>query len=225
MYEKALRPLREFVVFRIRFLAGVASGIATWLALPTGLLAAERLLLAWNVGVLLFLILEWAQFLSLPAGRIRHRYEDNQQNAIGMLVAVCLGAMASLAAVVLLLADQQPSSAHAFSPYLVTGVTVLTSWTLVPTVFTAHYADLYYSTPTTARPLAFPEGLTDPDYWDFIYFSFTIAVACQTADVSTRSTAMRRATIAHSILSFFFNAAVLGFAINVAAGVLGSSKG
>jgi uncharacterized membrane protein len=32
---------------------------------------------------------------------------------------------------------------------------------------------------------------------------------------------MRRATVAQSVLSFFFNASVLGFAINVAAGLLG----
>jgi uncharacterized membrane protein len=57
---------------------------------------------------------------------------------------------------------------------------------------------------------------------DFLYFSFTIAVASQTSDVVLRSTAVRRTALAQSVLSFFFNVAVLGLSVNIAAGLVGS---
>jgi len=68
----------------------------------------------------------------------------------------------------------------------------------------------------------FPDNDAEHDYWDFLYFSFTIAVASQTSDVMVCSREARRTALAQSILSFFFNAAVLGLSVNIAAGLLGS---
>jgi uncharacterized membrane protein len=59
-----------------------------------------------------------------------------------------------------------------------------------------------------------------PAFWDFAYFSFTIAAACQTADVSTTEASIRRVVILHEIVSFAFNVAILGFAINITAGLI-----
>ena len=56
-----------------------------------------------------------------------------------------------------------------------------------------------------------------PDYGDFLYVSFTIAVACQTADVAVTSRPMRRLVLLQSVMSFAFNTAILAFTINVAA--------
>jgi len=56
-----------------------------------------------------------------------------------------------------------------------------------------------------------------PDFVDFLYFSFTIAVASQTADINVSSPAMRRLVLIQSVLSFAFNAAVLALTINIAA--------
>jgi uncharacterized membrane protein len=86
-------------------------------------------------------------------------------------------------------------------------------------MFTVHYADMFYSADADHAPLLFPDT-PEPVFWDFAYFSFTIAAACQTADVSTRQAGIRRVVIAHSIISFLFNLAILGFAINVTAGLL-----
>jgi uncharacterized membrane protein len=49
----------------------------------------------------------------------------------------------------------------------------------------------------------------------------TIAAACQTADVSTRRASVRRVVLMHELVSFVFNASILGFAINVTAGLIG----
>jgi uncharacterized membrane protein len=87
-------------------------------------------------------------------------------------------------------------------------------------MFTTHYADMYYSVEDDSRPLGFP-NTPMPVFWDFAYFSFTIAAACQTSDVSTNNQTMRKIVIAHTLVSFFFNASILGFAINVTAGLIG----
>jgi uncharacterized membrane protein len=96
------------------------------------------------------------------------------------------------------------------------------AWFLIPTIFTQHYARLYYDPDAPETPLQFPDKALHPDYWDFLYFSFTIAVASQTSDVMLRSRSVRRAALAQSVLSFYFNVAVFGLCVNIAAGLLGS---
>jgi uncharacterized membrane protein len=93
------------------------------------------------------------------------------------------------------------------------------SWTLLPTMFTLHYADMFYSAGRDERPLAFPQTPL-PLFWDFAYFSFTIAAACQTSDIATSGVQMRKVVLAHTLISFLFNAAILGFAINITAGLI-----
>ena len=80
------------------------------------------------------------------------------------------------------------------------------------------YASLYFRT-AHGSGLQFPDvdGSFKPDYLDFLYFSFTIAVASQTADVSVSTQSMRRLVLVQSILSFGFNTAILAFTINIAA--------
>ncbi len=79
---------------------------------------------------------------------------------------------------------------------------------------------MYYSVEDDERPLSFP-NTPMPVFWDFAYFSFTIAAACQTADVCTNNPSVRKIVIAHSVVSFLFNMSILGFAINVTAGLIG----
>jgi uncharacterized membrane protein len=89
-------------------------------------------------------------------------------------------------------------------------------------MFTTHYADMFYSVNDDDRPLRFP-NTPMPVFWDFAYFSFTISAACQTADVSTEHASIRKVVIAHTLISFLFNASILGFAINVTAGLIGAN--
>jgi uncharacterized membrane protein len=81
---------------------------------------------------------------------------------------------------------------------------------------------MFYGAAPEDRPLHFPQT-PGPVFWDFAYFSFTIAAACQTADVATNQVVIRKVVIAQTVISFVFNAAVLGFAINVTAGLIGGN--
>jgi uncharacterized membrane protein len=68
--------------------------------------------------------------------------------------------------------------------------------------------------------LLFPGDGQHPDYWDFLYFAFTIAVAAQTADVAVTGHSMRKAVLAQSVLSFLFNVTIIGLSINVMASLI-----
>ncbi|MGE5650204.1 MAG: DUF1345 domain-containing protein, partial [Bacillota bacterium] len=103
-----------------------------------------------------------------------------------------------------------------------TAFTVFGSWLLVGVIYMFHYAHMFYRAAPEVKPLRFPDNKLKPVYWDFLYFSFTIAVAAQTSDISVSTTPMRKAVLAQSLLSFLFNAAIIGLTINIVAGTVGS---
>jgi uncharacterized membrane protein len=165
----------------------------------------------------------WVHMAIAEEGRVREFARRDDENAGVVLMVICVATLASIAAIVMELASAKGTAgASTVWHYVLTGLTMFGAWFLIPTIFTLHYARLYYDTDAKETPLLFPDRELQPDYWDFLYFSFTIAVASQTSDVVLRSRPIRRATLAQSILSFYFNVAVLGLCVNIAAGLLGS---
>lgn len=63
-------------------------------------------------------------------------------------------------------------------------------------------------------------GVEEPAHFDFAYYSFVVGMTSPVSDVSVTTSQMRRTTLAHSILSFIFNIAVLAMSINVIGGVV-----
>jgi uncharacterized membrane protein len=95
--------------------------------------------------------------------------------------------------------------------------TVTGCWLLLPTLFALSYASTYFTHEANGG-LGFPGDAKAPRrYGDFLYFSFTIAVASQTADVTITNRPMRRLVLLQSLLSFVFNTTILAFTINIAA--------
>jgi len=204
----------------VRLYGSLLAGAALLFALPIGWPPVSRVLVAWNAAVVLFLGLLYGWMPRLTAKQICAHYVEEDAAAPVILIGGILAAVLSLIAIVALLSSLKGlSGAQRTAHFVLSGLTVVTSWILVPTMFTLHYADMYYSVKPENRPLAFPDTPM-PVFWDFAYFSFTIAAACQTADVATRGAAMRKVVLAHTIISFAFNAAVLGFAINITAGLI-----
>ena len=197
------------------------AGLVLWFCLPTGWSILNRLLVCWNGGVFLFLVLIYTWMTRLSAERIRSKYIEEDASARVMLAVVVIAALLSVVAIVEPLATlKRVTGVERMGHIGLVVATLVNSWLLVPTMFTTHYADMYYSAAADRRPLAFPRTPM-PAFWDFAYFSFTIAAACQTADVATHDPSIRRVVIAHTLVSFFFNASILGFAINVTAGLIG----
>jgi uncharacterized membrane protein len=207
--------------YHLRIWIGAALGLGVFVALPGDWSFVTRLLVAWDGGVTSFLVLLWIWMSGLTAQQICSRYIEEDASAPVILVVVTFAAALSLIAIVEPLATlRHLSGSERTWHFVLAALTLADSWLLVPAMFTTHYADMYYSCAKADRPLSFPD--TDmPIFWDFAYFSFTIAAACQTADVFTRRASVRRWVLIHEVISFLFNASILGFAINVTAGLIG----
>jgi uncharacterized membrane protein len=213
--------VHKLLRFHPRLWIAVIAGDAAFFVLPGHWSPISRVLVSWNCGVVLFLVSIYLWMASLTAEQICSRYNEEDSSATFILVLVTLAALLSLVAIVEPLATlRHVTGTERIWHFALATVTVIDSWLLVPTIFTTYYADMFYSVDPQNRPLRFPE--TDmPVFWDFAYFSFTIAAACQTADVLTMRRSIRKVVIAHELISFLFNASILGFAINVTAGLIG----
>jgi uncharacterized membrane protein len=206
-----------------RLWTSVIVGCVIFFLLPAHWSTMTRVLVCWNCGVSLFLTLIFVWMRRLTAEQICTRYIEEDESAPIIVAVVTIAAIFSLGAIVEPLATlKQVAGAERVAHFALAALTLVNSWILVPTIFTTHYADMFYSAKEDDRPLRFPETPM-PVFWDFAYFSFTIAAACQTADVSTLRAGVRKVVIAHTLVSFLFNASILGFAINVTAGLIGGS--
>jgi uncharacterized membrane protein len=204
---------------RIWIALGVGAGV--YFCLPADWALLTRMLASWDAGVTLFLVLVYVWMSRLTAEQICSRYIEEDETAPIILAVVTVAALLSLVAIVEPLATlKHVVGRERIGHFALTAVTLIDSWILVPTMFTTHYADMFYSVEKTERPLSFPQTEM-PAFWDFAYFSFTIAAACQTADVLTTRSSIRKVVILHELISFLFNASILGFAINVTAGLIG----
>jgi len=203
----------------VRLLTSIGIGVVLFFLLPGHWGILPRVLVGWNGGVTLFLVWVFAWMSRCTAEQLNIKYKEEDETAGIILVTVICAALLSLVAIVLLLSTvKQVSGFEKVMHVSLAAATVVSSWLLVPTMFMLHYADEYYSATEEDRPLLFPETRR-PLFWDFAYFSFTIAAACQTADVATANTAIRKAVLAQSLIAFVFNASILGFAVNVSAGL------
>ncbi|MER3478716.1 MAG: DUF1345 domain-containing protein, partial [Leptolyngbya sp. ERB_1_2] len=63
-------------------------------------------------------------------------------------------------------------------------------------------------------------GDVEPDYWDFLYFSFVIGMTSQVSDTNITSRSIRRLALGHGVLAFFFNTTILAMSINIIAGLI-----
>lgn len=212
--------LRHFFQSHLRLVIAILIGLLVYAVVPERNFIT-RLLIGWNGGSWCYLFMIWIMMVRASPDDIRRVAGTEDQSAQLVVALVCVAAMVSLAAIVIELSgDVHADGFSKLLRYAYTGGTVLSSWLLIGTVFTLHYARLFYSDTSTGRlPLRFVDNEPNPDYWDFLYFSFTISVAVQTSDVAVATRSLRRAVLAHSVIGFLFNAAILGFAINIAAGL------
>jgi len=182
-----------------------------------------RSLVGWNVGVWVYLLWTAWTMTHSDQAHLKRVAVAQAEGATTVLAVVALGALASFGAIFMELAAAKAGGPREALPHvLFTLSTVVGSWLLVPTLFSLNYASLYHVSEGDNGGLKFPEQTQDfePDYSDFLYFSFTIAVASQTSDVTISTRPMRRLVLLQSVLSFVFNTTILAFTINIAASLL-----
>jgi uncharacterized membrane protein len=205
---------------RPRLLGSALLACIVFAALPFSWLMNSRLLVAWDIGVVCYLVLAWTMALRSTTAQMQERAAEEDESASVVLALTLTASIASLAAIAAELSgvhDGQPWD-QAFRLSIAV-VTILCSWFFVHTIYAIHYAHEYYGDGGERRGLVFPHE-SRPDYWDFLYFSFNLGAAAQTSDVIIVSRRMRRLALAHTILAFLFNTTVLALAVNVGAGLL-----
>lgn len=207
---------------RPRLAMSMAIGLSVLLLLPHSIAGPTRALAAWDVGAGLYLALAWTMMARGSVEKMRWRAKRQDDGALAVLTLTITASVASLAAIVLELIGIKNQAPGVQTSHIALAMgTILCSWCLVHTAFALHYAHEFYSddkAPARAC-LEFP-GSTQPDYLDFLYFSFVIGTTSQTADVNITSSQMRRLALAHGVIAFFFNTTLLALTVNIAAGLI-----
>ena len=217
-----LPAVLRIVKMRPRLTIATLLGIGCALVLPAHLTRTTRALIAWDVGVALYLGLAWAMMLRSDLDRMRRRANQEDDGALAVLALTIVAAIASVAAIVVELIDVSGLPRHEVNLRLALAVvTIVLSWTFIHTAFALHYAHEFYDEdPRPPHPcLTFP-GTKQPDYIDFLYFAFVLGTTSQTSDVTITSRGIRRLALLHGVISFFFNTTLLAVAVNIAAGLI-----
>jgi uncharacterized membrane protein len=221
------RILRH-VLGRPRLFLCAAIGLLSLTALPMQWRAETRFLSAWNLGVLLYIASAIHLMVRADPARMRRLAQLTDESRFVVLVLAIFAAVASIVAIVAQLAVSKDMTGINKALHLgLAGLTIVSSWTFIQVIFAQHYAHEYFIERASEKDLpeelrggvTFP-GTANPDFLDFLYFSFVIGVASQTADVSICSRPMRRVALIHCVLAFFFNTTVLALTINIAAGLI-----
>jgi uncharacterized membrane protein len=193
--------------------------------LPSSMHWSRRLLCIWDTGMVCFLGWSWLLMLSATPETMRKNAQRQDPGRWVILSLITAAACISILAIGFLLQNTKGASVNILLLHVaLSAVTIIGSWLLVHTIFASHYARLYYQDGRTLEEckeegLDFP-GDAEPDYWDFLYFSFVIGMTSQVSDVAIRSRKLRRLALLHGVLSFFFNTTLLAMTINIVAGLI-----
>ena len=214
MQQKSLpKPIR-IMMARPRIFIAMGLGMLTFFLLPASLWPVTRALLGWDVSALIYLLLAFALGATSGAEYIRRNAAALDDGRFFILIFTTAAALASLAAIVAELGVKNRGA-----PQLTLAVaTIALSWAAVHTTFALHYAHEYYRAKKPGG-LEFPGG-SEPDYWDFVYFSFVVGMTAQVSDVGISDKMIRRTATAHGVVSFIFNTALVALMVNIAASAI-----
>jgi uncharacterized membrane protein len=213
-----------FVTGRPRLFAALALGLIAYPVFPHDWMARTRLLCAWNVGVLAFLVLVAAMFLSEHLDRIAadaRRQQEGEWTIFAITVAVVL---ASFIAIFGEFSNSKAMSGAARDAHIgLVALTLFASWMMLHATFCLRYAHEYYTSQVEGGApdggLEFPSE-TRPDYLDFFYFSLVLGMTFQVSDVQITSRKLRRLATLHGLLSFLFNTVIVALTVNIGASLL-----
>ncbi|MDJ0448906.1 DUF1345 domain-containing protein [Methylocystis sp. JR02] len=192
--------------------------------LPTEFALVTRALIGWDIAVLLYLLTAARIILRATHESIRRRAQLSDEGRSAVLFLTATTTFVAIGAIIAELGQSKMLFADEKGAHIALAVTtVVASWTFMHLIFAFHYAHEYYSEEAHASDSASPSrgGLNFPNtpaphYIDFLYFSYVIGVACQTADVNICSRPMRAVALMHGVVSFFFNTTILALMVNIA---------
>ena len=209
---------------RMIFAGGIGLFCLILNLLFTGFRPVTDLVIAWNVGAITYLFL-YLHMIFTGTNHIKTRAKHYDENEWVILLISGLAVIVSIAAIIGELAEADKMTG--FYKLLHIGMAVVTlfiSWVFIHVVFTLHYAHEYYSrSDYLNKPsIIFPDT-KEPNYTDFLYFSFVIGTSGQTADVAFGNSKSRRIGLLHCVVAYLFNATILALMINTASSLIGNN--
>jgi uncharacterized membrane protein len=200
--------------------AGVVAGAAGWVgAQRLGWPGAAPMLAGWVGGAVVFLGLTWRLFLTADEARVRARAALEDEKTPVILVVILAAVVASLGGIVMAMIESKTGTS--FEKSLVAalaGLTLVSSWLVLQTVFVVHYAHRHFGGAKT-EVFGF-SGDPPKSYLDFVYLSFCIGATFQVSDMTVNTTRLRNLITAHAAAAYFYNTAILALGINIIAGLV-----
>ena len=198
-------PMR-FMIFLVLLIGGIGAFTSLWQPLK-GIMAG------FDLAAFIFLA-SHLPFLDDSADQMRRHSKENDANRAMLLVI-------TVAATTVILVTVGAIISRGESRQVTDVVMVITTlglaWLFGNSVYALHYAHLFYQAGPgregDAAGIEFP-GTKEPDYWDFLYFAFTLGMTFQTSDCAITAPAIRRVVVGHCLAAFIFNLGVLAFTIN-----------
>jgi uncharacterized membrane protein len=189
--------------------------LGQWLGWQMGVMAG------FDLAVLVFAA-TLVPFFAHDTADIRRHARNADGNRTTMLVMTAVVMAVILVVIASALRQKEVPSPALFGLII---LTLMLAWCFSNLVYTLHYAYLFYRGGARAGKggsddhggLSFPER-SEPDYWDFAYFGFTLGMTFQTSDVAITSPAIRRVALFHSLAAFVFNLGIIAFTINIIGG-------
>ena len=192
------------------FVAGLVVGVVVGVFQPL----IYALIAGWAAACIVYIVWVWTRVWGLNAASTRtHATLEDPGRRTGDLLLL-IASTASIAAVVFILVDAR--HLHGVQQLLVALLAILSialSWLLVHTLYMLRYARMYYRI----------DGGVDfnqdepPAYTDFAYLSFTLGMTFQVSDTDVTSSAIRRAILRHTLLSYVFGTVILASTVNLVA--------
>jgi uncharacterized membrane protein len=175
----------------------------------------------WAVACAVYLTWVWLTISRLGGAETGRRASAEDPSATTRDALLLVAAIASLAALALMLGQAKNASGPGKDLIAALGIAaVALSWFFVHTLYTLRYAVLYYNEPASGRHgIDFNED-TAPRYLDFAYLSFTIGMTFQVSDTDISSQRIRAAILRHMLLSYLFGAVIIATTVNLVASLV-----
>jgi uncharacterized membrane protein len=198
---------------------------AVWPLLPAAWPITTTGIVAWDIGVMVFLLLSAQLFVTEAPDQMPAAAEAQQEGewtifwlTLAVVIVSFVAVSSEFSAI-----KGTPSGSKGWQVALV-AVTLFLSWLVTHVTFTFRYAHEFYARdaggPDVDRGLEFP-GEKEPDYLDFLYFAVVLGMTFQVSDVQITSRKFRRVATLHGLLGFLFNTIIVAFTVNIAAGMMG----
>ena len=217
------------VLFKIdaNYRLGIALLIAAviFFLTRTHISTPSLILVTWLGFALTIIFMDWIIILTSHPQEVRRIAKIQDSSRLAIIAFTLTACIASMGSIYFLLKESKGAPHHKDEHILLAIGAVVISWWLVHTIFTLLYAHLFYDTDTDeGKPLKvggldFPGG-KDPDYLDFVYFSFVIGMTFQVSDVQIENRLIRRIALIHALIAFAFNTAILALSMNVISGLV-----